>query len=110
MDRADRIWDRAFEHLPSSAFNQTHPIMNITFNELRRIKDTLPDGSIHRIAKELDLNVETVWNYFGGYSHPNGKPMGVHIEEGPDGGVVSLDDTRILELAKSILNEEHAHA
>lgn len=84
--------------------------MNITFNELRKIKDNLPDGSIHRIARELDLNVETVWNYFGGYSHPEGKPMGVHLEEGPDGGIVALDDTRILDLANSILGEEHVSA
>jgi hypothetical protein len=84
--------------------------MNITFNELRRIKDQLPDGSIHRIAKDLDLNVETVWNYFGGYSHSNGKPMGVHLEEGPDGGVVALDDTRILDLAKRIIREQEVVA
>lgn len=84
--------------------------MNITFNELRRIKDNLPDGSIHRIARELDLNVETVWNYFGGYNHPNGEPMGVHLEGGPDGGVVALDDTRILEIANSILEEHPAQA
>ncbi|MBK6627603.1 MAG: DNA-binding protein [Flavobacteriales bacterium] len=82
--------------------------MNITFNELRRIKDKLPDGSIHRIARELDLNVETVWNYFGGYSHPQGRPMGVHLEPGTDGGVVSLDDTRILDIANRILKEEPA--
>lgn len=84
--------------------------MNITFNELRRIKDHLPDGSIHRIAKELDLNVETVWNYFGGYGHPEGKPMGVHLEAGPDGGIVALDDTRILDRAQQILAEQPAHA
>ena len=84
--------------------------MNITFNELRRIKDHLPDGSIHRIAKELDLNVETVWNYFGGYGHPEGTPMGVHLEAGPDGGVVALDDTRILDLANQILEEQPAQA
>jgi molybdenum-dependent DNA-binding transcriptional regulator ModE len=80
--------------------------MNITFNELRSIKDSLPDGSIHRIAKELDLNVETVWNYFGGYSHPEGRPMGVHVEGGADGGVVSLDDTRILDRAKALLKDQ----
>ncbi|MBP8823206.1 MAG: hypothetical protein KBH07_06150 [Flavobacteriales bacterium] len=80
--------------------------MNITFNELRDIKDRLPDGSIHRIAKELDLNVETVWNYFGGYSHADGKPMGVHMEEGPGGGVVALDDTRILDIAQRMLKEQ----
>lgn len=84
--------------------------MNITFNELRKIKDNLPDGSIHRIAKELDLNVETVWNYFGGYSHRKGEPMGVHLEGGPDGGIVSLDDTRILEMANRILGEEQVSA
>lgn len=77
--------------------------MNITFNELRSIKDSLPDGSIHKIAKELGTNVETVWNYFGGYNHPEGKPLGVHVEEGADGGVMALDDTRILELAKGML-------
>jgi len=84
--------------------------MNITFNELRKIKDDLPDGSIHRIATELDLNVETVWNYFGGYGHANGKPMGVHLEAGPDGGVVALDDTRILDIANRILKEERVTA
>ena len=35
----------------------------ITFNELRKIKDSLPDGSTHRIADELGLSVETVRNY-----------------------------------------------
>ncbi len=80
--------------------------MNITFNELRKIKDSLPDGSIHRIARELDLNVETVWNYFGGYNHEDGKPMGVHLEPGAGGGVVALDDTRILDLARKILEEK----
>jgi molybdenum-dependent DNA-binding transcriptional regulator ModE len=79
--------------------------MNITFNELREIKDRLPDGSIHRIAKQLDMNVETVWNYFGGYSHPEGRPIGVHVEGGAQGGVVSLDDTRILDLARQMIRE-----
>ncbi len=36
----------------------------ITFNELRRIKDSLPSGSMHRIADELGLHVETVRNFF----------------------------------------------
>jgi hypothetical protein len=31
---------------------------------------------------------------------------GVHIEQGPDGGVVTLDDTAILDAAMRILNEE----
>ena len=41
----------------------------ITFNELRRIKDSLPDGSMQRIADELGLSVETVRNYFGGHNY-----------------------------------------
>lgn len=35
----------------------------ITFNELRKIKDSLPSGSMHRIADELNLNVDTVRNF-----------------------------------------------
>ena len=78
--------------------------MKITFNELRRIKDSLPDGSIHKIADELEVNVETVRNYFGGYNYRKGQSAGVHIEEGPDGGIVELDDTAILERARKIFD------
>ena len=80
----------------------------ITFKELRKIKDSLPDGSTHRIADELGLSVETVRNYFGGQNYKDGKSCGVHIEAGSDGGVVSLDDTTILDLAKKILEESAA--
>ena len=38
----------------------------ISFNELRKIKDCLPDGSMHKIADRLNINVQTVRNYFGG--------------------------------------------
>lgn len=76
----------------------------ITFNELRRIKDSLPDGSISKIAQELDLTIETVRNYFGGYNYRDGLSMGVHIEPGPDGGIVLLDDTSILDLALTYSN------
>lgn len=72
----------------------------ITFNELRRIKDSLPDGSMHRIADELGVSVETVRNYFGGQNFQDGKSCGIHIEPGPDGGLVVLDDTTILERAE----------
>ncbi|MDR1981464.1 MAG: DNA-binding protein [Tannerellaceae bacterium] len=77
----------------------------ITFNELRRIKDSLPDGTTHRIADELGVSVETVRNYFGGQNFREGKSCGVHIEPGPDGGIVVLDDTAILERALQILDE-----
>lgn len=77
----------------------------ITFNELRRIKDSLPDGSMHRIADELNVTVQTVRNYFGGNNYEFGKNCGLHIEPGPDGGIVVLDDTTIYDMALSILDE-----
>lgn len=77
----------------------------ISFNELRRIKDALPDGSMHRIAKELSLDVETVRNYFGGNNFDHGTSVGFHLEPGPDGGIVLLDDARILDKAWEILRE-----
>ena len=84
----------------------------ITFNELRRLKDSLPDGSTHRIADELGISVETVRNYFGGHNFKDGKSCGIHIEPGPDGGLVVLDDTTIFERAFQILaeNEEVSEA
>lgn len=80
----------------------------ITFNELRRIKDSLPDGSIHQIADELDMTVETVRNFFGGENFVKGKSVGIHIEPGPDGGIVLLDDTIVLDKALEILKEEES--
>jgi len=77
----------------------------ISFNELRRIKDSLPDGSTHRIADELGITVETVRNYFGGQNYKDGRSCGVHIEPGPDGGIVVLDDTGIFDRATEILEE-----
>ncbi len=71
----------------------------ITFDELRKIKDSLPDGSMAKIAEELNVSVETVRNYFGGHNFQNGSSVGLHIEPGPGGGLVMLDDTTILDLA-----------
>lgn len=77
----------------------------ITFNELRKIKDSLPSGSMHRIADELGLSVDTVRNFFGGHNFKDGKSVGIHLEPGPDGGLVMLDDTTVLDRALSILKE-----
>lgn len=77
----------------------------ITFNELRRLKDALPDGSMHRIADELGLSVETVRNYFGGNNYTVGESVGIHIEPGPDGGLVEIDDTKVLDRAKELLRK-----
>lgn len=79
----------------------------ITFNELRRIKDSLPDGSMHRIADELGVDVETVRNYFGGSNYESGQCAGLHIEPGPEGGIVMLDSTEMLDRALAILEEEN---
>ncbi len=62
----------------------------ITFNELRRLKDSLPDGSMH--------------------NYDFGKNCGVHIEPGPDGGIVVLDDATIYDMAVEILKEQDKEA
>ena len=79
----------------------------ITFNELRKVKDSLPSGSMTKIAEELGLEKETVKNYFGGSDYKDGKSVGLHIEPGPNGGIVALDDTIILNTAYRILGEEY---
>lgn len=78
----------------------------ISFNELRKLKDSLPDGTTHRIADELGISVETVRNYFGAQNFKDGQSCGLHIESGPDGGIVVLDDTTIYDRAMEILAEE----
>ena len=78
----------------------------ITFNELRKIKDSLPSGSMQRIADELRVDVETVRNYFGGHNYKEGGSCGVHIEPGPDGGLVMLVYTTIFDVACRILDEK----
>lgn len=80
----------------------------ITFNELRRIKDSLPSGSMHRIASELNMDVETVRNFFGADNYKDGQAVGIHIEPGPDGGIVEIDDTTVLDRALEILKESAA--
>ena len=87
--------------------------MNITFNELREIKHQLPTGSVKRIAKELQIEDQTVRNYFGAMKFENGMIIGKHIQPGPNGGIVNLEDETILNLARKIIREaaaENAHA
>ncbi len=77
----------------------------ITFNELRRIKDSLPHGSMQKIADELNLNVDIVRNYFGADHFKEGNCAGIHFESGPEGGIVSLGDTEILDAALKHLGQ-----
>lgn len=77
----------------------------ISFNELRQLKDSLPDGSMHQIADKLNITVQTVRNYFGGANYDSGKNLGIHIEPGPNGGIVVLDDTTIYDMALEILGQ-----
>ncbi|MBR1564220.1 MAG: DNA-binding protein [Paludibacteraceae bacterium] len=73
--------------------------MITTFNKLRAVKDSLPSGSMNAIAEELGISADEVRTYFGGKAEDG---TGIHIEPGPDGGIVTLDNTRILEVALRI--------
>lgn len=77
--------------------------LKITFNELRKVKDSLPDGSIRRLAKEFNVTEETVRNYFGGSNYEKGTTVGIHMEPGPNGGIVLLDDSSIFERAQELI-------
>ncbi|MCC6752633.1 MAG: DNA-binding protein [Saprospiraceae bacterium] len=76
--------------------------MNLTLDELRQIKHSLPTGSIKRIADELNVDEQTVRNYFGAHHLEN---TGNHIQPGPNGGIVHIEDETILNLAKKIISE-----
>jgi predicted transcriptional regulator len=79
--------------------------MHITNEELRAIKHQLPTGSVKRIAQELNVSEQTVRNYFGAQKFENGEIVDVHIQPGPNGGIVHLEDTSILDAAKRIIGE-----
>lgn len=79
--------------------------MNISYNELRGIKHALPTGSVARIAKTLNVDEQTVRNYFGAHDYTSGDVAGKHYQEGPKGGIVTLTDTKIIDLAKRIIQE-----
>ena len=74
--------------------------MNITFDELRHIKHSLPHGSISKIAQELNKNEQDIRNFFGAHK---GVSNDWHLEPGPHGGIINVKDTTIYEAAKRIL-------
>jgi len=77
--------------------------IKITFNELRQVKDSLPKGSIKLLSDEFNMSEETIRNYFGGANYTKGSSVGMHIESGPNGGIVLLDDSTIFDRAKELI-------
>jgi D-alanyl-D-alanine carboxypeptidase len=81
----------------------------ITFEQLRDIKHQLPNGSVKRIAKDLNVDEQLVRNYFsaGRTSHGSiSSELHMHVQPGPNGGIVHLEDTTILDYAKRIIAEK----
>ncbi len=68
-----------------------------TFNRLRSVKDSLPHGSMDAIGKELNISADEVRAYFNGEGIAD-----YHMEAGPEGGIVTFSNTRILEVALRI--------
>jgi len=83
--------------------------MYITFQELRQIKHSLPTGSVKRLADELNVEEQTVRNYFGAMKYKDGRIVGKHIQPGPDGGYVDLEDDTILKAARKIIADSGIH-
>ncbi|MDZ7633297.1 MAG: DNA-binding protein [Bacteroidales bacterium] len=76
----------------------------ITFSDLRKIKDQLPDGSIRKIADELDTSRKLLSKLFPrAWNFDRGQSAGIHIEKGPEGGIVTIEDTTVLDLAETML-------
>jgi len=80
--------------------------MNITFKELRDIKHQLPTGSINKIANELNVDEQTVRNYFGAKKFEDGQIAPWHLQPGPNGGIVNIKDETILNLARKIITTQ----
>ncbi len=80
--------------------------MVIKFEELHRIKNSLPSGSMQKIADDLGVDIETVQNNFGDFSA--GIKVSMHIEKDVNGGYVKLDNPEIFEYARILLEEYQA--
>ena len=80
--------------------------MNISFKDLRDIKHKLPTGSVTKIASELNLEAQTVRNFFGAKKFEDGQVAQWHLQPGPDGGIMVINDTTILDVANRIINTQ----
>ena len=65
----------------------------------------LPTGSIRKIAGDLGMEEQTVRNYFGANKFGDGDFQGKEITPGPNGGVVHLPDTTVLDAAINIIKK-----
>ncbi len=79
--------------------------MNVTFEELRRVKHALPTGSIAQLAQEFNMEEEAIRNYFGGGHYKQGQVAEFHLESGYGGGVVHLEDTAIYDRAMAMIDQ-----
>jgi hypothetical protein len=52
------------------------------------------------------MDEQTVRNYFGAAKYEEGGIAGKHIQPGPGGGIVNIENTMILDLAKKIIQEK----
>jgi len=77
--------------------------MYLTYKELRDIKHSLPTGSISQIASQLNLDEQSVRNFFGANKFDKDDIVGRHIQPGPQGGVVQIENTEILDIAKQLI-------
>lgn len=92
-------------------FNQSKfQRMNITFEELRQIKHRLPTGSISKMAKELNIEEQTVRNYFGASKFNSGQIVGKHMRPGPNGGYVNLENSEVIDLARKMIKNHEMEA
>lgn len=82
--------------------------MNVTFEELRRIKHALPPGGVAQLAREFRQSEEAIRNYFGAGHYKNGEINEFHIESGYGGGVVHLEDTAIFDRAVCLVEDGKA--
>lgn len=78
--------------------------------ELRKIKHNLPTGSVSKIATELQVTEQTVRNYFGAKKYLQGEVVGKHVQPGPNGGYVHLEDENILQVALRLIEESRVQA
>lgn len=84
--------------------------MHISFKDLRDIKHKLPTGSVSRIASELNLKEQTVRNFFGAKKYEDGNVAQWHLQPGPDGGIMTINDTTILDVANRMIQEKASDA